>query len=139
MKKVNIFIILLTMALIFTGCVGNSGGIVDNVKTPDRKPSEIYSDDDIDKAFQTVKDYFKKEFDGCTLTKLYYPGDDHADEFKEWAKQYDADEAIVISSSFDVDESGGDGSLNPNSTYDNWKWILVRSKGGNWKHVDHGY
>ena len=42
-------------------------------------------------------------------------------------------------SSFDVDETGGDGSLNPNSTYDGWCWILVRNTGGRWKHVDHGY
>ena len=42
-------------------------------------------------------------------------------------------------SSFDVDSSGGDGSLNPNSTYNDWKWILVRTNGGQWQHVDHGY
>lgn len=42
-------------------------------------------------------------------------------------------------SSFDVDSSGGDGSLNPNSTYNDWKWILVRTNGGKWQHVDHGY
>ena len=41
--------------------------------------------------------------------------------------------------SFDVDSSGGDGSLNPDSTYDNWMWILVRNKDGEWKHVDHGF
>ena len=46
---------------------------------------------------------------------------------------------MVLLSSFDVDSSGGDGSLNPNSTYDNWMWILVRSKNEEWKHVDHGY
>ena len=22
---------------------------------------------------------------------------------------------------------------------DDWKWILVRDNGGQWKHVDHGY
>ena len=50
-----------------------------------------------------------------------------------------ADEVIVLISSFDVDSSGGDGSLNPNSTYTRWSWILVRNKNGKWKHVDHGY
>ena len=98
-----------------------------------------YSDSDIEAAFQTVKDYFGNEFDGCTLTKLSYPGDTYADDFYEWAEQYDADEAIVILSSFDVDSSGGDGSLNPDSTYDDWKWILIRNDSGNWEHVDHGY
>ena len=33
----------------------------------------------------------------------------------------------------------GGGSLNPNDTYKNWKWILVRGSDGQWKHLDHGY
>lgn len=37
------------------------------------------------------------------------------------------DEVIVLLSPFYVDSSGGDCSLNPNSTYDDWGWILVRN------------
>lgn len=124
---------------IFAGCGKNNGGNIDHVEIPDWKPSEIYSDADIEAAFQTVKDYFGEEFSGCTLTKLYYPGDTYADEFQAWAEQYQADEAIVLLSSFDVDSSGGDGSLNPDFTYEDWNWILIRNHGGDWKHVDHGY
>lgn len=113
-KTIFCFLTALIMIFVLAGCGGkNSGGNIDNVQIPDWKPSEIYSDSDIEAAFQTVKDYFGNEFDGCTLTKLTYPGDTYADEFYEWAEQYDADEAIVILSSFDVDSSGGDGSLNP--------------------------
>ena len=140
MKKATLVIITLIMTLIFTGCGRkDSVGNIDNVKVPDWKPSEIYSDDDIEAAYKTVKYYFSNEFDGCTLTKLYYPGDTYADEFNKWAEQYDADEAIVLLSSFDVDSSGGDGSLNPDSTYDDWQWILIRNDGGDWEHADHGY
>ncbi|MCC3868520.1 hypothetical protein K0039_09925 [Terrisporobacter mayombei] len=46
----------------------------------------------------------------------------------EWAKQYNSDEAIILLSNFDVDSSGGDGSLDPNSTYTDWQWILVRDR-----------
>lgn len=47
---------------------------------------------------------------------------------------------IALLSNFDVDSSGGDGSLNPNSTYSNWNWILIRdSKTGIWKVDDWGY
>ena len=140
MKRATLVIITLILTLAFAGCTRkDSGGNVDNVHVPDWKPSEIYADDDIEAAYQTVKDYFSSEFDGCTLTKIYYPGDTYADEFIEWAEQYNADEAIVILSSFDIDSSDGDSSLNPNSTYGDWKWILIRNDGGNWEHVDHGY
>lgn len=138
--KKKMFVIIALVMILFTGCSGkNNGGNIDNVQIPGWKSSEIYSDDDIEVAYQTVKDYFKNEFDGCTLTKLSYSGDTYADEFNKLAEQYDADEAIVILSSFDVDSSGGDGSLNPDSTYDNWNWILIRNDGGDWEHVDHGY
>ena len=140
MKKAAPSIIILLIALLLAACGGkDSGGNIDNVYIPDWKPSEIYSDDDVEAAFQAVKDYFKSEFGGCTLTKLYYPGDTYAGEFDAWAEQYSADEAIIILSSFDVDSSGGDGSFEPDSTYEDWNWILIRNGGGAWKHVDHGY
>lgn len=132
MKKALLPLIF-AVALLLTACGG--GGNVDKVGIPDWKPSEIYTDAEIEAAFKTVKSYFSKEFDGCTLTKLYYPGD----KFQERTAQYDADKAIIICSSFDVDSSGGDGSLNPNSTYEDWMWILVSNNGGEWEHFDHGY
>lgn len=101
--------------------------------------SELYTDDDIQNAVDTVIAYFKTEFKGCTLTKISYPGDDSSDLFDQWAKEYEADEAIVLKSSFDVGASGGDGSLNPNTTYDDWQWILVRNNGGMWEVATNGY
>ena len=64
---------------------------------------------------------------------------DFVEEFEGWAEQYDAEQAIVLVSSFDVDSSGGDGSLNPNSTYDNWKWILTRNDNEKWTLQTWGY
>ena len=46
---------------------------------------------------------------------------------------------IVLVSDFYVAPDGGNGSLNQDSTYTDWKWILVRNKGGEWKHLTHGY
>lgn len=74
-----------------------------------------------------------------TLTEIYYAGDEESKAHQDWADKTDADEVIVLLSSFDVDSSGGDGSLNPNNTYDNLMWISVRTNNGEWKHVDHGY
>ena len=101
--------------------------------------SEIFSQEDINSAEDVVIDEFKSGWNGCSLKKLYYAGDSWAKEFEYWKKRYNADEAIVLLSTFDVDSSGGDGSLNPNSTYEDFNWILVRSNGGKWEHKDHGY
>ena len=99
--------------------------------------STIYDYDDIASAINTIIDNFK-DWKGCTLKEIYYTGDDEK-YFKEINQQYGGQEAIVLLSKFDVDRSGGDGTLNPNSTYDHWNWLLIKDKHGNWKEVDHGY
>lgn len=101
--------------------------------------SALYTDAEITAAIDAATAYFDTYFTGCTLTEITYGGDEKTQAHKEWAERHDADEVIVLLSSFDVDASGGDGSLNPNSTYDNWMWIMVRNDGGAWRHADHGY
>lgn len=134
MKKLIALVLTLVYMLSLVACGGN----VKNVKTTDYS-SEIYSDAEIKSAIDVAIDYFKKNFEGCTLTEITYLGDDKLDDWQEFAERNNADDVIVLVSTFEVDASGGDGSLNPNSTYTNWKWILVRTDGGKWKHVDHGY
>ena len=132
--------LILFMLFMFSSCTygGNYGGKVSDVKTKN-VDSKVYSQEDIASAIDTIKKDFKREWGGCTLTEIYYAGDEESADYQEWADRYNADEVIVLLSSFDVDSSGGDGSLNSNSTYENWMWILVRTDGGKWKHVDHGY
>lgn len=100
--------------------------------------SEIYEDAEIRQAMDIVKIYFSAEFAGCELTELWYDEQASQEEAEEWAEQYDAEQAIVLFSNFKVDESGGDGSLEPNATYSNWNWILVRD-GWNWNLKTWGY
>ena len=45
----------------------------------------------------------------------------------------------LLDSVFYVDASGSDGSLNPNSTYTNWQWVLTRDRGGKWVLRTWGY
>ena len=134
MKKLIVLVLTLVCVFCLVACDGN----VKNVENTDYS-SEIYSDDEIEDAIDVAIDYFKKNFEGCTLTGITYLGDDKQDEWQEFADRNNATDVIVLVSSFDVDASGGDGSLNPNSTYTDWKWILVRTNGGKWEHVDHGY
>ena len=134
MKRISSLLVCFVMILGLCGCGGN----VENVKTKDIA-SNTYSTEDIDAAIKTITKEFDRDWKGCKLTEIYYAGDEISSDYQDWADRNAADEVIVLLSSFDVDSSGGDGSLNPNSTYDNWMWILVRDTGGKWEHVDHGY
>lgn len=134
MKKITIFLVCMIIIISLSACGGN----IKNVNVVDVE-SEIYTSDDINSAIETIVKEFDKNWKGCTLKEIYYAGDEASKNHQDWADRSNADEVIVLLSSFDVDSSGGDGSLNPNSTYDGWKWILVRNTGGQWKHVDHGY
>ena len=134
MKKIVCIILCSLLVFSLSAC----GGDFSRVNTHNVN-SEIYSQEDINAAIDTIKKEFMMNWGGCTLTEIYYAGDDSSKDHQDWADRNNADEVIVLLSSFDVDSSGGDGSLNPNSTYSDWSWILVRTNGGKWQHVDHGY
>lgn len=126
-------ILLLTVSLLLTGC----GGDVRNVDISAFQ-SYIYTDDDIENAFKSVKSYFKSNFDDCTLTKLGYYGDAHSDEFNEYAEKLNAGEAIIITSSFFTNEKERGDGLSKDSVY-NYHWILVRNENEKWEVFDYGY
>lgn len=91
--------------------------------------SDIYTEADIRAADAAVR-YFKEEFDGCTLKELRCAGDEAAEQFAEWEEQYNTCEAIVLLSIFDVDASGGDGSLT--------RMVLMRIGSGFWEETRAG-
>lgn len=144
MKRFIIVVIAFAFLLV-AGCTGkeniNSGNEKESSKVSivEWETSAVYTDADIKSAMETVIAYFEAEFKGCTLKELSYPGDVLTDLFNEWAEEYKADEAIVLESSFVTDASGGDGTLNPNSSYNGWQWILVRDNGGTWEVKTYGY
>ncbi len=136
MKKVLLLSIFFLLLLLLTAC---GGKISKDIEINSNSPSNLYTEKEILDAIKVTEKYFKKEFSGCTLTSIAYAGDEKSLQNLDFAERIGGNEVIVLTSSFDVDESGGDGSLNPNSTYSNWMWILARKDGGKWKHVDHGY
>ena len=121
----RILALLLLLSLLLCGCM--SHGDVNQVHISPAE-SQIYTQADIDEAMDTVIRHFRREFEGCTLVHLYYEEDTARN--KSCALQYGAEEGIIILSAFEVGPEGSDGSLNPNSTYDRWQWILTRSNGG---------
>lgn len=143
MKRLICILLCITVLFSMSACDVrlNTTGDVKNVKIVEWEASKLYSDDEINSAIKAAEDYFKKEFGGCTLTKITYAGDTKSLNETAYRKEngYDYDKVIVLVSSFETDSFGGDGSLNPNSTYDNWGWIMGEKHGGKWEHIDHGY
>lgn len=134
MKRCICIVMCVLLMLSLSACGDN----VRNAKTRD-VPSEIYSEADIESAIKTIKTEFAFRWRNCELLEIYYAGDEMTLECQEWAERYDADEAIVLKSTFKVNKSDSSASLQEGATYDWWNWILVRSDGGRWKHVDHGF
>lgn len=135
MKKAPIY--LLT-ALLLSGCRAR-GGDISSVTTVIHHPSALYSQSEIEDAFRTVKQEFAREYSGCTLDQIVY-SEESPDEMEEWADQYKADEAIVLYSTFHTDKDGGwSGTLPADTTYEDWKWVLVRSQGTSWRYATAGY
>lgn len=134
MKRILCLALTMLVLLSFTGC-----GKISSTMAITCDTSEIYSTSDIHDAMDVVRSYFRRNFRGCTMTELGYAGDEKWSAMEGWAAQYNAQEAIVLVSTYESGRSGGDGSLNPNDVYRNYKWILVRNANGQWEHKTHGY
>ena len=136
MKKLPLLPAVLLLCLSLTAC---GRGKISRDLTVRYEPSQLYTEEDIGAGIRTAENYFRKNFSGCTLSSIGYAGDAKCLEEIEFARRNGMDEVMVLLSSFEVDGSGGDGSLNPNSEYTGWMWILAWEEGGSWVHIDHGY
>ena len=87
MKK----IVCTMLCIMFLFGLSACGGDVSEVKTHNVE-SESYSEEDIKAAIDTIKKEFKSDWKGCTLTEIYYAGDDCTKDHKDWADRNNADE-----------------------------------------------
>lgn len=130
-------ILVLAAVLVLTGNRGN----VSNVNRVIGY-SALYGENSINEAFDVIEKKFAKDFDGCTLTELRYDKDVEnrfAEEIEKYHKENNQ-ELIVVLSTFNTDEKGGDGGFNSNDTYDNWQWYLVKTADKkSWKIINWGY
>ena len=113
-------------------------GDVSNVKIIPMK-SEIYSAEEINSAINVIFERFKEIYNGCSLLKIGYIGDEKNDEYIDWAERNNKSEVIVFISDFKVAPNAGDGILNSDSEYKGYRWILVRNENENWTYADCGY
>lgn len=130
-------ILVLAAVLVLTGNRGNVSNVNRVVGY-----SALYGENSINEAFDVIEKKFAKDFEGCTLTELRYDKDVEnrfAEEIEKYHKENNQ-ELIVVLLTFDTDEKGGDGGVNPNATYTNWQWNLVKTKDKkNWEIISWGY
>ena len=144
MKKKSISVICAVLVILVLAAVlvltGNRG----NISNVNRVVgySALYGENSINEAFDVIEKKFAKDFEGCTLTELRYDKDVEnrfAEEIEKYHKENNQ-ELIVVLSTFNTDEKGGDGSFNSNDTYDNWQWYLVKTADKkSWKIINWGY
>ena len=138
MKKIVIGIMICVLVALRLCSCGSKGGVVNNAQTHE-VDSEVFTQQDIDSAMEVIKNEFTKGWEGCTLKEIYYAGDETTAQYRDWADRNNAEEVIVLLSTFETGTPAGNSGLNSNQVYEGWNWILVRNAGGQWQHVDHGY
>jgi len=143
MKKSNLVVILIIVAVIGLAAFGTSKFLMGDVGHVERDygASDLYSKAEIKSAMDAVTNHFRLSYGGCTLTDLWYEETlETDDQCRGWATQYDAEDAILIHSAFDVNRGEGPFQMyEPDSTGNQVMWILVRDDdNGKWRVVGGG-
>lgn len=144
MKKYKSIILIIIIIFTLSGCQ-NSTSQGDIKITLDK--SAKFSAKEMNDAISAVRSKFSKDFHGCNLTAIWYDESMSNKEIERYGDNGSGDvnkaketNVIVLLSDFTVNPSGADVSLNPNSKYSSWKWILTRdNKNDKWSVFDMGY
>ncbi|MBD7915289.1 DUF4829 domain-containing protein [Clostridium sp. Sa3CUN1] len=142
MKKISLIFCFLLLSFSLVSC--NKDKISNDISIEISQSSK-FSKDEIEEAIQCVKDNFS--FPGATLTTVWYDEKKSNYLIEEYLENGNGsingvkvENLIIILSNFDVDGSGDNPVLTPNTTYSNYKWILIRNdKNSDWEIDDFGY
>ena len=125
MKRI---IALAASLMILIGCGGNAitvGGL----------SSKYFNNDDYDAAVQEVMAYID-QLEGCTLKEISYAGDDVIKAEAD-TRGLGPEQIIVLESVFVTDKEDHHNGLEPDHTYEGYRWILVRNtKAELWEIID---
>ena len=131
MKKLMIGMMLTISVLCLAACGGSS------IKVGSFS-SLIFDSGEYDDAVQEVFTYFDS-FEGCTMKEIGYAGDD-AVRAEAKARGLAPEQVMVLTSTFTTDSEDHQNGLEPDHTYEDYKWILTRNTSAEpWNHEDHGY
>lgn len=142
MKKIIISVCCLLSIFLVVDC--NKGSISNDISI-EISESTKFSKDEIENAIQCVKSNFS--FPAATLTKIWYDEeksnylvDGYLENGRGLTNGVNEEDVIILLSNFDVDGSRDNAVLNPNTTYSDYQWILIRDSENNaWKIDDFGY
>lgn len=132
MKKILSLLLIFVLFLSLTSC-----GTLNFVDIEEFS-SEIYTARDIADAMEVVLEEFQGKKDRILLN-LSYIGDSRLADYGDWADRNGADDVIVFLTDYYVSFFSDTPTQNTASEYENWKFILVRTNGGEWEIVDQGY
>ena len=132
MKRILSLLLIFVLFLSLTSC-----GTLNFVDIEEFS-SEIYTDRDITSAMEIVLEEFQGKSDRILLS-LSYIGDSNISDYRDWADRNGADEVIVFLTDYYISFFSDTPTQNTASEYENWKFILVRTNGGEWEIVDQGY
>lgn len=135
MKKLIALVLALMMTIALIGCqskttagvqvfVSSGRGDVSEVWI-EEVASEIYTPAELEDGIDTVLDYFKSGYGGCSLWELQYVGDENLETYKMAALRSGSDQVMAFSTVFDVAAAGEDSALVAGSVYFDYVFILA--------------
>ncbi len=138
--KNKLFTILTMVAMVATvlvGCGSQTAGIVTPTNltagaSTVETPIQVEDSSDFEGAKQKAADFFAENFTGCVLNSLEYVDTYTSEEYAQLAASYEADEAVIFTSSFYVPQDCENMTLNPGQTYEDYTYTLTRSAGQDW-------
>jgi len=142
-KKLLSVLTILILAIGVSACAEDVTDI-DGIEINIGSSADFSNREIMDAVHLVIKEF---DFAGCTLTHLWYDEEESATMVGQYMRGGRGssngvlrENVIVLLSNFDVDSSVVNSPLNPDSTYTNWNWILIRdSKNAPWRVDDWGY
>lgn len=139
MKKISALAAAAMAAFMLTSCA-------DNGYTVSYGESQLYTQEDIERAIFTVDDYIQnnKTFKRCDIHCIEFAGDNECQEESREGRIRDGVEysqILVLTSDFKTpkfDLFGDMGGFNSDQEYTDWRWILGRTDNGIWEIVGQG-
>ncbi len=118
----------------YFGEIGN----IDNLKVT-LGNSDLYTKEELQSAVGYILGKFQVDFTDCVMTELDYDEAFSLSQCQVWADQYDADEAIVFTCTFNTTENYQELVMEPGQVCEGYNWILTRNEGEDWTLQTWGY